>query len=123
MRKIMTNLLTMLLIMILVACVTAVDQALPYDSLPAITVATEITLIASPSHPTAELPLEPIPAGTTIQLIGTDRDAAWLLVLHKDKVGWMPTVFARTNVATLPSAVVFDPRPVIVQNTLMQRLI
>ncbi|MFZ4663501.1 MAG: hypothetical protein ACOYNY_41230 [Caldilineaceae bacterium] len=93
----------------LTACVTAVDQSLPYDQLPEITIATEVTLIASPSQPTSELPFEPIPAGATAQVIGTDQDAAWLLVLYNDQVGWLPTVFSRTNVATLQSAMTFEP--------------
>lgn len=108
-NKIITLAVCILFGSLLVACITEVDDTLPYDQLPEITVATEVMLVASPSQPTSELPFEPVPAGATIQLLGTDQDAAWLLVLHNDKIGWMPTVFARTNVATLPSAVVFDP--------------
>ncbi len=108
-NKTIQRLIGIVVCMALTACVTTVDASLPYDQLPEITVATEVMLVASPSQPTSELPFEPVPAGATIQLLGTDQDAAWLLVLHNDKIGWMPTVFARTNVATLPSAVVFDP--------------
>lgn len=108
-NKIITSAVCILFGSLLVACITVVDDTLPYEQLPEITVATEVTLIASPSHPTSALPFAPIPAGATVQVIGTDQDTAWLLVLYKDKVGWLPTFFSRTNVATLPSAVVFEP--------------
>ncbi|MCE7981589.1 MAG: hypothetical protein DYG89_10375 [Caldilinea sp. CFX5] len=108
-NKIIQCLFGILVCIALTACVTAIDSSLPYEQLPEITIATEVTLIASPSQPTSELPFEPIPAGATAQVIGTDQDAAWLLVLYNDQVGWLPTVFSRTNVATLQSAMTFEP--------------
>jgi uncharacterized protein YgiM (DUF1202 family) len=99
------------LCILLASCVTSVDTSLPYDRLPEITVATEVTLVASPSHPTAYLPFGSISAGEKVQVIGTDSDAAWLLVLYKDMLGWMPTFYSRTNVGLLKSAIVVDPAP------------
>lgn len=92
-------------------CVTSVDESLPYDRLPEITVATEVTLVASPSHPTAYLAAEPIPAGETVQVLGMDKDAAWLLILYDNQVGWMPTFYSRTNIGVLKPAIVVDPAP------------
>lgn len=66
----------MLFFMVLVACVTSVDQALPYDKLPEITLATAATLVASPAHPAAYLSSESIPAGEKVQVIGADKSAA-----------------------------------------------
>ncbi len=105
----MKTITIIVLCILLAGCVTSVDEALPYDELPEITVATEVKLVASPAHPTAYLSSAPIAAGEQVQVIGTDKDAAWLLVLHNGKVGWMPTVFSRTNVGTLQSAVTFEP--------------
>ena len=108
-NKITIVIACILLAGLLVACVTMVDNALPYDQLPKVTVATEVTLVASPSHPTSALPFDPIPAGETVQLIGTDKDAAWLLVLHDDKMGLMPTVYSRTNIGNLNPALRIEP--------------
>jgi len=86
-----------------------VDESLPYTKLPEITVATAATLVASPSHPTAYLTADSIPAGEKVQVIGADESAAWLLVLHDNLLGWMPTFYSRTNVATLTPALVVEP--------------
>lgn len=94
---------------LLVACVTAVDNTLPYDQLPEITVATPFNLVASPSHPTAYLTDDLIAAGEKLQVVGTDKNAAWLLVLHNNLLGWMPTFYSRTNVATLKAPMVMEP--------------
>lgn len=109
MRKPMAKLITMLFSMVLLACVTSVDQALPYDKLPEITLATAATLVASPAHPAAYLSSESIPAGEKVQVIGADKSAAWLLVRHDNLLGWMPTFYSRTNVATLTPALVIEP--------------
>lgn len=107
--KTMKRIASIFTCILLAACVTAVDELLPYAELPAVTVATEVTLVASPAHPTAYLTSEPIPAGETVQVIGADESAAWLLVLHDNLLGWMPTFYSRTNVATLTPALVVEP--------------
>ena len=101
----------MIVLLLLAGCVTAVDEALPYESLPEVTLATPVRLVASPNHPTAYLSNTDIPSDTRVQLIGSDPDAAWLLVRHESILGWMPTIFSRTNVATLASAFTVDPVP------------
>ena len=93
----------------LTGCVTAVDDGLPYDELPVITVATDVELIASPAHPTSFLPFDTVEAGSTVSLIGADEDAAWLLVLADNHLGWMPTIFSTTNVGNLRPAIVGEP--------------
>lgn len=95
----------------LTACVTAVDESLPYDKLPQITTAANVRLVASPAHLAAELNLDPIPVGETVQVVGTDSNAASLLVLHDNQLGWMPTIFSRSNVGNLNAAVVVEPLP------------
>lgn len=102
-------LLCILAFSLFAGCITAVDEALLYAQLSEITVATEVKLVASPSHPTANLPVDPIPAGGRVQVIGADKNAAWLLVLHNNTLGWMPTFFSRDNVGTLSTAFTFEP--------------
>lgn len=96
-------------VLLLAGCIMSVDESLPYDRLPEITVATPFNLVASPSHPTAYLSSDKILAGEKVRIIGTDKNAAWLLVLHDNLLGWMPTFFSATNIATLTPAVVVEP--------------
>ncbi|MCB0111336.1 MAG: hypothetical protein KDE53_35680, partial [Caldilineaceae bacterium] len=98
------------LVCLLVAgCVTAIDSSLPYPDLPQITVATEVRLVADPAHPMAYLSADPVPAGAAVEVLGANRDAAWLLVRHETTLGWMPTIFSRDNVGSLKAAFVFKP--------------
>lgn len=96
-------------LLFLSGCVTSIDDALPYTSLPEIRLASPVRLVASPAHPTSYLSSEPLPAGDRVQVIGADDDQAWLWVLHDDILGWMPTFFSRTNVAKLQTAYTFEP--------------
>ncbi len=109
MKTITLILVNIILCVVCAGCVTLIDDALPYDRLPEITVATKVTLVASPSHPTVNLSVEPIQAGEKVQVIGMDNDAAWLLVLHNNQIGWMPTVFSRDNIGTLDVAITAEP--------------
>ncbi len=93
----------------LVGCVTTVDKSLPYAELPEIKLATAATLVASPSHPASYLSTEELPAGTTLQVLGRDENAAWLLVSHENSLGWIPSFFSGTNVGTLETAIVVEP--------------
>ena len=103
--------LVMVIAIALTGCVASVDDELPFAQLPEIEVASQITLVASPSHPTAYLPTGPIVSGDKVQLIGMDTNAAWLLVLHDSQIGWMPSFYSRTNIGTLTSAFVVAPLP------------
>lgn len=94
---------------LLAGCVTSIDNRLPYEQLPEITVATQFNLVASPSHPTAYLSSKPIPAGTKVQVLGEDKNAAWLLILYNNQLGWMPTFYSQTNVGALKPAIVVEP--------------
>lgn len=82
-----------------------------YQQLPEIVVSVESALVASPSHPTSYLPSEPIPAGQRVRVLGADKNAAWLLVLHGDTLGWIPSFYSGTSVGTLKPAVVVAPVP------------
>jgi hypothetical protein len=111
MAKLTRILFYLCLWIILSGCVTSIDDKLPYAQLPAITVATQSPLVASPAHPTSFLPSEPIVAGEQVRVIGMDSNAAWLLVLHGDTIGWIPSIYSRTNVGTLKPALRIDPLP------------
>lgn len=95
--------------LLLAGCVTALDEHLPYAQLPEITVATQFMLGVSPSHPTAYLTNTPIKAGEKVYMLGTDKNAAWLLVLYNHMVGWMPTFYSRTNVGNQKPAIIVEP--------------
>jgi hypothetical protein len=88
--------------------VASVDATLVYSQLPEIVLAVESILVASPSHPTAYLLPAPIPAGERVRVIGADQNAAWLLVLYGDTLGWIPSFHSRTGVGTLKPAVVAE---------------
>jgi len=90
----------------LTGCVSSIDTNLPYPQLPTITVGAEVALVASPTHPTAYLPVDPLPAGAMVQVVGANEDNSWLLVLNGDTLGWMPTLFSRTNVSTFSAAII-----------------
>lgn len=98
-----------LCLFLLSACVTSVDDTLPYTRLPEIALASPVQLVASPSHPTAYLSSDPIPAGRKVQVIGADENMAWLLVLDGEMLGWMPAFFSATNIGALTPAITFEP--------------
>lgn len=74
--------------------------------LPEIVVAIECRLIASPLQPAAYLPCEPVPAGERVRVLATEKNSAWLLVLHAGTLGWMPVIFSNTPVGNLQLPVV-----------------
>lgn len=95
-------------LMVLSGCNVASDPDLPYASLPEIAVASEVSLVVSPSAPTSYLPEDPIPAGAGVQVLGRDQDSAWLLVLHDHQVGWIPSIFSGSNTARIQSALTIE---------------
>lgn len=103
------GIIVVLFSILLAGCITSIDDKLPYAQLPEIAVATQFKLMASPSHPTAYLSSDLIAAGEKVQVIGSDKNAAWLLVLHNNLLGWMPTFYSRTNVGALKPAIVIEP--------------
>lgn len=108
-RAVLTYLTLWLSLLLLAGCVTSIDDALPYTRLPEIALASPVQLVASPSHPTAYLSSDPIPAGRKVQVIGADENMAWLLVLDGEMLGWMPAFFSATNIGALTPAVTFEP--------------
>ena len=89
-------------------CVTVTNDALPLDELPEIVVATEVDLVASPSHPASYLTGGNIAANATGKLLGKDENGAWLFVLHNEMLGWIPAFFARDNVSNLTPILDFE---------------
>ena len=57
---------------IFAGCVTDVDPSLPKPQLQAITLAAQVNLAASSSHPSNFLPVNPIPAGAKVDMIASD---------------------------------------------------
>ena len=98
-----------LLGLIVTACVTSIDETLPYAALPTITLATDVDLVASPSDPTSIIANARVPAGAKLDVIGRDQDAAWFLVEYEKMLGWVPSFYSQTNVGTLDTPLVFEP--------------
>lgn len=90
---------------LLTSCVTAIDDSLPQPKLHEITLAAQVNLAASPSHPTSHLPLNPIPAGANVELIATDNNSAWWLVAYQDKIGWIPTFFLQMGTSRVEPSI------------------
>ena len=90
--------------------IVPVDTTPGYQALPKIIVASEVILVAWPSHPTAYVSSDPISAGVQVRVVGTDRNGAWLLVLHDNTLGWMPSFYSGTGIGTLELAVVAESR-------------
>ncbi|MBX3001407.1 MAG: hypothetical protein KF893_22990 [Caldilineaceae bacterium] len=93
---------------ILTACVTAVDDALPFDELPEIVIGAEVELVASPAHPTAYLGQGRVPAGGQVSVIGSVPDSAWLLVRYESTIGWLPAFYSQTNIGNLSAALMVE---------------
>lgn len=95
---------------LLVMCLGMSDLPLAAD-LPEIAVSAEVSLVASPSHPDAYLPSDIIPMGGSVPLLATDHNGAWLLVLHQNTSGWIPSIFSSTGIARLSPVVVDQSLP------------
>jgi hypothetical protein len=69
--------------------------------LPEVNITIAIQLIASPSHPTSYLENSSISAGEKVNVIARDKDSAWLLVRHKNLLGWIPAIISNPGVGSL----------------------
>lgn len=90
-------------------CVSEIDPNLPVSELARIQLAAEIGITASASDPTSYLPVDTLPAGYEVDLIGVDKTGAWLLVFAGDVVGWVPGFFSATPSARLEPPLVIEP--------------
>lgn len=91
------------------ACVASVDEQLPFVELPSLTIAADVDLVASPSHPAFYLGTQSVNAGETVVVIGADTSSAYLLVFHENEVGWVPSILSRDNIGNLNPAVTIEP--------------
>ena len=94
---------------IFAGCVTDVDPSLPKPQLQAITLAAQVNLAASSSHPSNFLPVNPIPAGAKVDMIASDSSLAWLLVEHENKLGWVPAFFSQMGTGRVEPPIVIKP--------------
>lgn len=99
----------LMLTFLLTGCVTAIGGSLPRPQLPQVTLALQADLTASSSHPASKLPDSVIPAGTQLDVIGADSNAAWLLVIYQDKVGWIPSFYSQTGTSRIEPSIVVKP--------------
>ena len=77
-----------------------------FEELDAVIVSVETNLIASPSHPNSFLPSDYIRSGELAHVVGGDEDSAWLLVLHDNIIGWIPSLYSKEGIATLNTTLI-----------------
>jgi hypothetical protein len=75
---------------------------------PKVPVSIGTNLIASTTHPDAQLPTTLSP-NDIVPVIGNNRDGDWLLVLHDDSIGWIPTLYAGSGIGTLLLTNIAEP--------------
>jgi len=95
---------------ILVAgCINSIDSRLPFQRLEQISLINEYTLKASPAHPEFDLPAPPVPAGATLPILGVTTDYAWVLTVHDNRLGWLPSFFSGINIGRLEPPLTIEP--------------
>lgn len=108
-KSIIRPLILSTLLLILTSCVTSVDDSLPYDALPQVTLGANVSLLASPVEQDSYLSDVVLSSGTTVDLVGKDANGAWLLVLHNgETLGWMPVNYAQTGVGNIAPAILVN---------------
>ncbi len=108
-KQIPQSIIAFILLVSLAGCVTTIDGSLPRDQVDTITVATKFNLFGSPSHPTSQLPLEPVPAGAQVHLLAADTNAAYFLVQYENKLGWMPSFFSQMGISRVVPPLIIEP--------------
>jgi hypothetical protein len=81
-----------------------------YDELTKVIVSAQTFLIASPSHPNSKLTGGNIEPGESVYLLGADYNSAWLLVLHRNILGWIPSIYSNSGIGTLNSVTISVPQ-------------
>ena len=94
---------------LLAGCITSVDSRLPLNNLEEITLNSNFNLVASPNHPTANLPGLMLPPGVRLRVIGANGSYNYLLTLYDNRLGWMPSFFSREGTGRLEAPVVIEP--------------
>jgi len=83
------------------APLTSTPTPFVYADLPQVAPAIEVRLQAQPWASSSYLPLPALAGGQLVQLVATDADGAWLLVLHQNTLGWFPSLFLSSGTGTL----------------------
>lgn|GEM_PF-4317971 len=79
-----------------------------YPELPRLRFASPAVLSAVPGAAEARLPVPAVALAEEVQLVGTDPNGAWLLVLRHNSLGWTPALYFGAGAATL-AAESFSP--------------
>lgn len=94
---------------LLSGCINSIDSRLPLNSLEEITLNSDFNLVASPNHPTANLPGLLLPPGARLRVIGANSSYNYLLTLYDNRLGWMPSFFSREGTGRIEAPVVIEP--------------
>lgn len=72
-----------------------------FPQLLSITVSTVTRLSPAPWQSPADLPVRAIQPDERVQLVASDPNGAWLLVLHQNTLGWLPSILLTGGSGTL----------------------
>lgn len=83
------------------------EEPIFYPELLTISVSSETKIVSSPSQSHVSLPVKSIKPGDTAQLVASDPDGAWLLLLYQNTLGWIPTIYLGFGSGTLNVSVLY----------------
>lgn len=88
--------------------ISPLEQTTAYQQLPDVELTVQTALVSDPSHPDAHVVPDLIPAGSHVHVLAMDTNAAWLLVLYRGVLGWVPSFYSGTAIGTM-SLVTLEP--------------
>lgn len=88
------------------------DPSIDYERLHSLDVPNGTTLIASPAFPKSQLMNAVTKSGESVYLVASDKDNAWLLVIYKKTLGWIPSILSATGTGALDPTTIDISQPV-----------
>ncbi len=83
-----------------------------FESLPRVTISADTPLLASPSHPASIISSTTVKQGDVVQVVGTDVNSAWLLVIYKNMLGWVPSLLSKSGAGTLDTLILVESQTI-----------
>lgn len=87
-----------------------INTAIVYDELTIIEISSRTNLIASPVFPNSQIVNAVVEPGAQVYLVGSDKDNAWLLVMYKNTLGWIPSILSTTGTGVIKPSEVTVPK-------------
>jgi len=89
---------------------TPFNTPIAYDELTTIEISSRANLIASPAFPDSRIVNVVVEPGAQVYLVGSDKDNAWLLVLYKNTLGWIPSILSTVGTGVIDPSTVAVPQ-------------